>query len=704
LKRLEFAKKYFIIICLIIITLWGITVNFVKIKVEESKYKYIKQEISSLEIELNSIINNRLLVFEMISNEVNEFISKNDTIDAEFFDKYGVSNKITEKGFIDYEIAPNGIISYVYPLEGNEMILNEDLINDVKDKKKSNVLRSIANHEVVISGPTSLLRGGIGLVIRKPLYMDDEFWGFVNAVVDLEDLSIILSKYNESNIYHYLLINDDNDVLFDDKLKNSQLTYAKKLNNKYINLSIMGIISPKTGLVNDSILRIFEYASLAILVLILASLYWILTLNTRLNTRLNKIIYYDILTNLPNRRLLNEKIKGLIKSKHSFYLAFIDLDDFKHINDTLGHTFGDKVLVAVTKRFLQPKHHNITAYRWGGDEFILIFKNMDKDEVTKYINEIIGIFSAPLVIDTSEFFLSLSMGIVNYPEDANTHDDLIKKADTLMYTIKDTSKNNFTFYSKEIETQSIANIHLSNRMKTPGFANELVVYYQPKLDIATNSIIGMEALARWQIDDKILTPFHFISIAEANRKIDIIDKQIIKTAFHDTKIINSTREKPIKVSVNISVMNLNKAFFDFIYEQIDIIKINPKNIEIEITESLSICDTTQISEILSKMIELGITVALDDFGKGFASLNYLLKLPISTIKIDKDFIDNIDKSIGSDIINSIMSLAKVLKKNVVAEGVETSEQLQYLSEIECDEYQGYLFSKPVDLEQFKKLL
>ena len=704
MKKYKLIKKYFIVFCLIVIILWSITVSFVSTKVNDAKYKYLKQELTSISNEITTLLENKLDIFDLIHSEVSNNIHLIGTIDENHFNAYGDNINLIDKGFTNFSIAPDGIVTYIYPLEGNEMVLNKDLINDVRDEAKADVLYSIENNKLIVTGPINLIRGGVGMIIRKPIYIDENFWGFTSAVIDLTLITELIDKYSKTGLHHFTLINNDTTSIYTTCENAIDNTHTNQINNPYVNLSLIGHMSENIEIINDSIVTIFTFASLFILLIILIGLYWMIHLNTKLDSRLSKIVYYDILTDLPNRRLLNTDINELINKKQNFYLAFIDLDDFKNINDTLGHTFGDKVLIEVAKRFTQTNHPEITAYRWGGDEFILILSYISKDDVTKAINEIINVFKKPICIDDSEFFISLSIGIVNHPNDSKEHDDLIKKADTLMYTIKDTSKNNFTFYNEEIEHQSIAKLRLSNRMKTPNFTNELIVYYQPKLMITTNEIIGMEALARWKVEDEILTPYRFIPIAESNKRIDVIDKQIIKTAFYETSQINRNRKVPLKIAVNISGMNLNIAFFKFIKKQIRQTGIDPKNIELEITESLAISDTAKISKLLSDMIELGVTIALDDFGKGFASLNYLLKLPITTIKIDKEFIDNINQTVGSDIIGAIMSLAKALGKNVIAEGVETSKQLNLLSKLDCNEYQGFLFSRPVDIDSFKKLL
>lgn len=697
-------NRYFIVFGLVVLIGWWGYINLMNQRIEDMELDKLNNEINLASTEIQSMLVGKLMVFDMIYTHVSQNLDQEISETMDEFDAYGETNTIQEKGFVSFNIAPQGIIEYVYPEIGNEMVLGQNLLSDSRPQIREDIIFSINTGERFISGPIELLRGGTGLIIREPIYRDSEFWGLVSAIIDLNVISSILEKYNDSGLYSFALVDNDGQLILGDEavIESEKLLKGKIIEG--IDLKVQGAYSSEVSLHNRSLLNFFTYGSITMLFLILGAFYWILAMNSRLGRKLKKIVYYDSLTSLPNRRSLHEEIDSLMKENKQFHLAFIDLDDFKNINDTLGHTFGDKVLKVAAQRFIRPNHSQIRSYRWGGDEFVLIFENQEKPVVIEEIEEIISVFNRPIVIDESEFILSLSIGIVSYPLDSVDEDDLIKKADMLMYTIKHTSKNAYCFYEMDMEAEIIDKIHLSNMMKSNRFINQLRVFYQPKIDIVTEEVVGMEALARWEVEGKLISPNQFIPIAEANGKIGIIDRQIIYTALVDTKRLNRYREKPLKVSVNISGMNLNKEFIEYFKEQVHYIGNDPSNIEVEVTENYDINSVSRVIEILDDLIEYGVSIAIDDFGQGYAALNYLLKFPASTIKIDKEFVQNINQPVGDKIIQSIMSLANLLGKKVVAEGVETVEQLAYLTQIKCNEYQGFIYSEPIEYGRFKEMI
>ncbi len=697
-------NRYFIIFGVFIIIGWWGYINLMNYRVENMETVKLNNEINLVSTEIQSMIEGKLMVFDMIATHISQNLDQDISKNIAGFDAYGDSNNILEKGFVNFNIAPQGIIEYVYPELGNEKVLGEDLIHDTRSQVREDIAFSINTGERIITGPVELIRGGKGLIIREPIYLEDEFWGLVSAVIDLDVISSILEKYNESDLYIFALVDAKDQLILGDKavIESENLHIGKIIEG--IDVEVQAAYSYEVSLYNRSFLEFFMFSSITMLFLVLGAFYWILVMNSRLGRELEEIVYFDSLTSLPNRRSLHEEIDSLMTENKQFYLAFIDLDDFKNINDTLGHTFGDKILKVVAQRFVRPNHAQIRAYRWGGDEFVLIFKNQERQIVIEEIEEIISVFNRPISIDSSEFILSLSIGIVNYPLDSVDEDDLIKKADMLMYMIKHTSKNTYCFYELDMETEVVDRIHLSNMMNSNRFAHQLRVFYQPKIDIETEEVVGMEALARWEVEGKLIPPDRFIPIAEANGKIGIIDRQIIYTALVDTKRLNRYREKPLKVSVNLSGLNLNKEFVEYFKEQIHYIGIDPSNIEVEVTENYDINSVSRVIEILNEFVECGVSIAIDDFGQGYAALNYLLKFPASTIKIDKEFVQNINKPAGDKIIRSIISLANLLGKKVVAEGVETVDQLTYLTQMKCNEYQGFIYSKPLEYGRFKEMV
>lgn len=702
-KKLK-KSQYYIIFGLLVLISWWALVNLMNHRMNDMEVDQLHSEVDNTAVEIGRMLEGKLMVFDMIHNQVVMHLDNNGEIITERMEAYGNSIQFEDTGLVSFNIAPDGVVGFVYPQEGNEMVIGVDLIHDDRDQVREDIALGIETGERIITGPVELIRGGTGLIFRRPIFIDGEFWGLVSSIVDLEMITSILETNNESDVYKFALL-DESDRLIagDSDVLAKEGFYAVNVLD-LIDLKVAAIYSPEVSDLNWSLINFFKYSTLGILVLILLAFYWTLNLNNRLGRQLNRIVYYDSLTSLPNRRSLHEEIDRLIGAEIHFHLAFIDLDDFKNINDTLGHTFGDKVLKVAAQRFIRPNHTAIKAFRWGGDEFVLIFENQEKIQVIEEIEELIAIFNRPILIDESEFTLSLSVGVVSFPIDSGNEDDLIKKADMLMYTIKHTSKNAYRFYQQDMENEIIDSIELSNLMKSNRFIKQLSVHYQPKIDIASGEVVGMEALARWEVNGRSISPVQFIPIAEANGKIGMIDRHIIRQALIDTQRLNRYRDKPLKVSVNISGLNLNRGFIEYFKDQIGYIGIDPANIEVEVTENYDANSVRKVIDILNELVECGVTIAIDDFGQGYAALNYLLKFPAETIKIDREFIQNIDQPVGDKIVQSIMSLATLLGKKVVAEGVETLEQLAYLTQLKCNEYQGFIFSRPVDLEQFTNLL
>ncbi len=298
------------------------------------------------------------------------------------------------------------------------------------------------------------------------------------------------------------------------------------------------------------------------------------------------------------------------------------------------------------------------------------------------------------------------MGIVHYPSDSDGLDDMIKKADISMYSIKESGKNGYIFFSEIDTAKYFENIELNNRMKSNEFIDELLVYYQPKIDIQSNKIVGVEALVRLKNKDgSLVSPNKFIPVAEENGYINAIDRKVVEIAFRDIRRINDNMENGIKLSINLSPKDINWDMVEYIKEQIKTSGIKSSDIEIELTETAVLENIESVVEIFEYIRSLGISIAIDDFGKGFGALNYLLKFPISTIKIDKNFVDDINNNErGNKIIESIIALSKILDIDTIAEGVETENQLEYLETIKCNEYQGFLCCKPIKLDDFNKLL
>lgn len=422
--------------------------------------------------------------------------------------------------------------------------------------------------------------------------------------------------------------------------------------------------------------------------------------------------YNDSLTKLANRFLFEEKVNKAINlyntNDESLAVMFIDLDNFKTVNDTLGHRGGDNLLVQVSNRLTsQVKEAGLVA-RFGGDEFMIMlnrFKN-EKD-LEKIASKIMSIFSKDFLIGGQSFLVSASAGIAIYPSDGKNSDDLVKNADIAMYKAKEEGINHFAISSKLIKDEFETIVHLTNSLSKAVLNNEFILHYQPQVDINTKEIVGVEALLRWKHQSLgIVSPDVFIPIAEKNNLINEIGSWVLKTACLQNKTWQDMGFKPVVVAVNISANQILNN--DLVSEVKNVLKetgLLAKYLELEVTESIAIRDSVNVLKNLRQLSNLGVGIAIDDFGMEYSSLNRLKQLPANMLKIDLEFTKGIETNLSDRaIIKVIISLAKNLNIKVIAEGVETVEQLEFLKHEKCDFIQGYLFYKPMLPELVSKHL
>ncbi|WP_239674105.1 putative bifunctional diguanylate cyclase/phosphodiesterase [Mangrovibacillus cuniculi] len=423
---------------------------------------------------------------------------------------------------------------------------------------------------------------------------------------------------------------------------------------------------------------------------------------------LQYLAHYDPLTNVYNRNYIMKNINELIEhspNSVNFSVLFIDLDRFKIVNDTVGHRIGDKLLVEVAERLREINDNNLLISRIGGDEFIVVVPSYDEvDSLSKIANEIIESLNQSYHVEGNEFHLSASIGISVYPDDGKDVHTLIKNADIAMYAAKDNGKNTYEFYNSSYNSVT-SKVEMENELRHAIERKELQLFYQPKVNIASGEIVGAEALIRWiHPTYGFVSPADFIPIAEETGLIIPMGEWILEQACKDLFIWNTNRTKNISVSVNISMHQfLNENLLKSVENAINLAKIDPTLLELEITESVAMFQPEIVIEKLKNLKNKGITLALDDFGTGYSSLNYLKMLPIDVLKIDQSFIKDMDHA-DTTIVRSLIEIAHSLHMTVVAEGVETKSQLNYLQGVHCDLFQGYYFSKAIPQEEFLKLL
>ena len=424
-------------------------------------------------------------------------------------------------------------------------------------------------------------------------------------------------------------------------------------------------------------------------------------------------VFYDSLTGLPNRQLFNERLAHAIdkanRNKVLIGVLLFDIDEFKNVNDSLGHHCGDRVLQDIASRISKCIRKSDTLARLGGDEFLLLIEAFqDLDKLSLVANNIITDFMTPYTIEGTEFHLGVSVGVAVYPEAGITPEELLKNADLAMYESKRRGKNRYSIFAPHLNEQAQRRITLDRDIRHSLTNDKFEVFYQPKVLLDDDRIYGMEALVRGRNDDgSIIPPGEFIPFAEANGLIVPIDLLVLRKACKQTSQWIREGFGELTVSVNISTRHFRRD--DFIEQVKDILQetgLHPSCLELEVTETSMMKNFAQAVSYLKTLSNMGIAISLDDFGTGYSSLNYLNSLPIQTLKIDKSFIDHIceDHSSTIELVKIIILFTKVLNIGVIAEGVETKAQKRLLQDIGCERGQGYLFAKPLPHDQFHDLL
>lgn len=422
------------------------------------------------------------------------------------------------------------------------------------------------------------------------------------------------------------------------------------------------------------------------------------------------LAYHDALTDLPNRRLfmqyLHEEAELARENTSRFAVLFIDLDQFKYVNDTWGHETGDLILVEFAKRMKQALRSSDVIARLGGDEFAVILKDIDNQSgVRRLMTRIFDTLKDPVKLKDRDYTLSCSVGIAFFPDDADTADDVLSKADTALYAMKERGSG-YVFFTPEMEEQSLERTLLENELRKAIEHEEFHIDYQPKIDLVNGQLIGMEALIRWNHPELgIIPPNKFIPLAEDTGLIIPIGEWVLREACMQNKEWQQKGYDPVRISVNLSVCQLSYSkFLPRLKEILEETELHPNWLELEVTESV-FADMSGASDLIQHIRDLGIHISIDDFGTGYSSFSYIKNLPVDTLKIDASFIRDIDDNEESQaIVTAILTLAKKLQINVIAEGIESEEQIEFLNKDGCRQGQGFFFSKPLSNEDFEDYL
>ncbi len=472
------------------------------------------------------------------------------------------------------------------------------------------------------------------------------------------------------------------------------------------------------GLVTSTLILLTAFSSLAFLVGVVLFRYpaRIVAKSEREVTeafkRLNHMSYHDPLTGLPNRIQLNDRLSQALKqsgrNRQKVAVLFLDLDRFKLINDTLGHGNGDILLQAVAKRLITCMRDGDTVARLGGDEFIVLLPVVyEGHDAAKVAQRIIEALAQPFELDGHELVVTTSIGISLYPADGDNIETLVKNADTAMYRAKEQGNSIYRFYSSAMNAAALERLTLENGLRKALKREELVIHYQPIIDLYTGDIIGMEALVRWQHPELgLVSPSKFVPLAEETGLIIPLGEWVLRSACVQNKAWQNAGFPPMYVSVNLSQRQFQqRGLSEMVTRVLKESGLSPRHLQLEITESVAMYDEGQVINKLVNLKNLGVCLAVDDFGTGYSSLGSLKRFPINTIKIDKSFIHNIPTDrFDSAITTTVINMADSLQLSVIAEGVESEEQLAFLLARGCNAMQGYLFCKPLPAEDFESML
>ena len=635
------------------------------------------------------------------------------------FERHAQSIIDTLGGITNLQLAPNGVIDRIYPLDGHEKALGLNILRD--DQRSAEANLAAKTGDLTLAGPFKLIQGGTAVIGRNPVYIqtgsnEKHFWGFASALIYLDELleATELNQLKDKGYLYQLTRispNGSEEVISsNDPDAFNQLhpliTRTITVPNGKWELRMGRLSSPRNAIINYLKLFIVILTSALLACLGYSLLKQPIVLQEMVDQKtaeLKQLAFYDPLTSLCNRRLftdlLNQALSELKRNDSTLALLYLDLDQFKRINDSMGHEAGDRLLKETAHRLKSNLRQSDVVARIGGDEFcVLISQIKNAEDIGRAAKKIQKLLKLPLEINNQKIIVTPSIGIALAPNDGTEGSMLLRNADMAMYSAKNRGRNNYQFYNPQMNKKVMGNLTLESELGRALVNNEFVLHYQTQVSLTTNEAVAMEALIRWQHPDRgLVFPDSFIQLAEDTSLIIPIGKWVLYTACTQLKALNIPH---LKVAVNLSAIQFNDPnLIDTIKTALQISGLDASKLELEITESLLMDNIEHAIQTLSDLKSMGITIAIDDFGTGYSSLAQLKNLPADILKIDREFVKDATTVMeNAEITEVIISMGHKLGMKVVAEGVETEEQLAFLVEKGCDIAQGYLFCRPESLD------
>lgn len=646
-----------------------------------------------------------------------------DNGDVKNFDAYAKNIFDSIGGITNLQLAPDGIVQHIYPLSGHEKAIGHNILKD--DKRRDEAALAITNRELTLAGPFQLVQGGTAVIGRNPIFLknaegEEYFWGFASVLTHLDDLlsaTDLDTLKNKGYQYQLSNISSKTDNIF--AQSHQHLGSAETIIKKTIDVP-----NGKWLLCMGREPQPWHHITLVLQILLAVCFSGLVTYITyallkrpihlqqlvdQKTEALHKLAFYDPLTRLCNRRLFNDLLTRMITTNERngkrMALLYLDLDDFKRINDSLGHESGDQLLKIIGERLSSVVRKSDVVARIGGDEFCALLPNIKTGMNAAHVAEkILSAIEKPIKLDTHSVRVTPSIGITLAPDDGTDSVQLLKNADLAMYSAKENNRNNYQFFEHKLNTNTLARLILERELSQAVENNEFILHFQPQICLATQQTKGIEALVRWQHPSKgLLFPGDFIQFAEDSNLIIPIGAWVLEQACKQLKQLNQPN---LTVSVNLSPRQFSDPnLLSTITTVLTNTGLEGYQLELEITETALMKNMANAIHTLKQIKALGILIAIDDFGTGYSSLSQLKNLPADTLKIDREFIKDITERADNAVITEvIIGMGHKMGLTVIAEGIETEEQLSIISQMKCDMAQGYFFSKPVELETLNNYL